>query len=95
MPTLQTVTCALWLRLLNSAFFECGLVQSPTVVLRLSEYQGCAQQLQSLSPDVSALCRVVALNKDLLQHLVSLCALIGQFKQRVSWIHRGSGITTV
>lgn len=44
---------------------------------RLSKYQMCVEKPGSFCPDVNALCRVVRLNGDLLQHLVSLCTLIG------------------
>ncbi|XP_023252329.1 uncharacterized protein LOC111646959 [Seriola lalandi dorsalis] len=43
--------------------------QNSTLVKRLSDYQGCAERLRSLCPDVTTLCRVVTLNQDLLQHL--------------------------
>ncbi|GLD68721.1 uncharacterized protein AKAME5_002003400 [Lates japonicus] len=45
------------------------LGQSSTLANKLSRYQVCAEQLGSFCPDVSALCRVVMLNQDLLQHL--------------------------
>ncbi|XP_044215397.1 uncharacterized protein LOC122987544 [Thunnus albacares] len=53
------------------------LDQSSTLVLRLSRYQVCAEQLGAFCPDANALCQVVTLNQDLLQHLVSICTLIG------------------
>ncbi|KAG7218807.1 hypothetical protein INR49_006442 [Caranx melampygus] len=46
------------------------LNQSNTLVHRLSFYQSCAGRLRALCPDVTALCRVITLNQDLLQHLV-------------------------
>ncbi|XP_078027320.1 uncharacterized protein LOC144464402 [Epinephelus lanceolatus] len=48
---------------------ETAATQSPEVASKLSQYQVCAEKLKSFCPDVSALCRAITLNKDLLQHL--------------------------
>ncbi|XP_054869433.1 uncharacterized protein LOC129349620 isoform X2 [Amphiprion ocellaris] len=45
------------------------LTQSLTVASRLLHYKNCAEKLRAFCPDNSALCRVVVLNQDLLQHL--------------------------
>lgn len=62
----------------NPVFSECGLVQSSEVATQLLKHQKCAQQLQAEASE--AFCNAFILNRDVLLHLVSLCALIGWFK---------------
>lgn len=53
--------------------------QSTTVAHRLTQYEQCTKKLQDLLPDIRH--QVITHNYELLQHLVSLCMLVGWFQQ--------------
>lgn len=63
------------------------MCQVQLVVNRLIEYQKCANGTQSFIEDKDKIIfkGVTQMNKELLEHLVSLCALIGPFILRVTW----------